>query len=554
MNTLYYGDNLDVMRRYIKDESINLVYLDPPFNSDADYNVLFQEQSGKLPAAQVRAFEDTWRWDQVAAMAFEESVESGGHVADALIAFRTFLGPSNMLAYLAMMAPRLIEIRRVLKEDGSIWLHCDPTASHYLKQLMDAIFDPTRFRNEVVWARTGAKSHMTQRLPSNHDVLLSYRKGEVAKWNLDNAFIPYKHDDLDDKTLSQYSHLDSEGRRYQLDNLTNPNHNRPNLTYEFLGVRRVWRWTEERMQEAFLAGKIYQSSPGTVPRLIRYLDEQRGRPISDVWTDVPPLSSHAAERLGYPTQKPLALLERIIGLCTDVGDTVLDPFCGCGTTVDAAQKLGRQWIGIDITHLAIGLIRHRLRGAGIQLSDYKVIGEPTDLSGAKELAETDPYQFQWWALGLLGARPTEQKKGADRGIDGRLYFHDDSDGDTKQVIFSVKAGKVQSSYVRDLVGVINRENAEIGVLVSLNHSTQEMRTEAAAAGFYESGWNTRHTRIQLITIEEILAGKTLDLPLHRNRTLKKSDRSGTLGSARRGKRAAEALPDSLFDDGVGEEV
>ena len=284
----------------------------------------------------------------------------------------------------------------------------------------------------------------------------------------------------------------------------------------------------------------------------RYLDEREGLPLQDLWTDVAPLNSQAAERLSYPTQKPLELLERIIRASSNQGDVVFDPFCGCGTTVDAAQKLGRQWIGIDITHLAIGLIRHRLKGAGVPADNYKVIGEPTDLSGARELAATDPYQFQWWALGLLGARPAAQKKGADQGIDGRLYFHDEGGAKTKQVIFSVKGGKIQSSHVRDLVGVINRERAEIGVLISLNASTSEMRKEAASAGFYESPWITKHPRIQLVTIAEIMGGKGIDMPVHLNRTLKKAERSiqATASVRSRSKMsadasmlAAEAMPD-----------
>jgi hypothetical protein len=418
---------------------------------------------------------------------------------------------------------------------------------------MDAVFDARNFKTEIIWKRTSAHNDGAQGRKQHgriHDVLLFYIKTDKWVWNQIHTAYDQKYID----TFYKFTEP-TTGRKYMLDKLTAPGGEaKGNPFYEVMGVGRYWAYTRDKMANLIQSGRVVQTRPGSVPRYKRYLDEMPGVPLQDIWTDINPISSQAAERLGYPTQKPTALLERIISSSSNPNDVVLDPFCGCGTTIDAAQKLGRQWIGIDITHLAIGLIRHRLRGVGVQMSEYKVIGEPTDLSGAKELAESDPYQFQWWALGLLGARPTEQKKGADRGIDGRLYFHDDSDGDTKQVIFSVKAGKVQSSYVRDLVGVINRENAQIGVLISLNHPTQEMRTEAAAAGFYESGWNTRHPRIQLITIEEILTGKTLDLPLHRNRTLKKSDRVGTLGATRKMKRAAEALPDSLFDGGEGQEV
>ena len=404
---------------------MDLVYLDPPFNSAQDYNVLFKEQSGDRAAAQIKAFEDTWRWDLGAEAAYKEIVEAGGQASIVMQAFRSFLGESDMMAYLAMMAPRLVELRRVLKSTGSIYLHCDPTASHYLKILLDAVFRPENFRNEIIWLRSMAKGLSSVRLPTNHDVILAYQASDGATWNADALFQPYDLEELDDKTDEKYSLHDPDGRRYQLTSLINPNPDRPNLTYEFLGVTRVWRWTRERMKAAYDAGSVVQPSPGAVPRFKRYLDAQRGKPISDVWTDIPPINARAAERLGYPTQKPEALLERIILASSNKGDVVLDPFCGCGTTIAAAQKLGRFWIGIDITHLAISLMKHRLQDAFGDGAKYKVIGEPVSLPDAEELAQQDPYQFQWWALGLVHARPTEQKKGADKGIDGRIYFHDE---------------------------------------------------------------------------------------------------------------------------------
>jgi DNA modification methylase len=526
-NTLYYGDNFDILKRYVKDETVDLVYLDPPFNSSATYNVLFAEQNGTRAAAQIKAFEDTWTWDQEAAREYEETVEAGGRVADALRAFWTFLGPSNMLAYLAMMAPRLVELRRVLKPTGSIYLHCDPTASHYLKMLMDAIFGPQNFASEIVWQRTLSKSLMTRQLPSNHDVLLAYRKTDQATWNLEATFLPYDEENLGEKTLTKYSHIDPDGRRYQLDNLINPNPDRPNLTYEFLGITRVWRWTRERMQAAYEAGLVIQPRPGAVPRYKRYLDEQRGLPLGDVWTDIPPINSQAKERLGYPTQKPLALLERIIQASSNEGNVVLDPFCGCGTAVIAAEKLKRHWLGIDITHLAITLIKNRLLDSFGEEALPAVVGEPVSIPDAEALAAQDPWQFQWWALGLVSARPVEHKKGADRGIDGRLYFHDEKGGKTKQVIISVKAGEsINVSHVRDLQGVLTREGAEIGVLISMKEPTQPMRTEAASAGFYSSpGWNTKHPRMQLLTVADLLGGAAIDYPSrHGNVTFKKAPR------------------------------
>lgn len=513
-NTLYYGDNLDILRRYVADESVDLVYLDPPFNSNQNYNVLFHEKSGAQAAAQIKAFEDMWEWNLDSQKAYEEVVEAGGRVAQAMMAFRTFLGMNDMLAYLAMMAPRLIELRRVLKSTGSIYLHCDPTASHYLKMLMDAVFGPVNFRNEIVWLRTLSKSLMTRRLPSNHDVILGYQKSDGATWNTDQTFTPYDLDALDPKTKSKYYHRDADGRLYQLSDLTNPNPNRPNLTYEFLGITKVWRWTKERMKAANEAGLIIQPNPGAVPRLKRYLDEQRGKPLGDVWTDIPPINSQAKERLGYPTQKPEALLERIIKASSNEGDVVLDPFCGCGTAIAVAQRLSRKWIGIDITHLAITLMKNRLETAFGEdiLKHYRVVGEPVSVPDARTLAANDPYQFQYWALGLVGARPIEQKKGADKGIDGRIYFHDESEsGKTKQIVISVKAGHTGVAHVRDLRGVIERENAEIGVLICMEDVTQPMRTEAAGAGFYTSPWG-RHPKLQILTIAELLAGKRINCP------------------------------------------
>ena len=529
-NVLYYGDNLDVLRRHVKDATVALVYLDPPFKSNQDYNVLFAEHSGERSASQIRAFEDTWQWDLGAEAAYREVVEAGGKVSDAMRAMRTFLGESDMMAYLAMMAPRLVELRRVLRSSGSIYLHCDPTASHYLKVLLDGVFGPEQFRNEIIWVRSMAKGLSTVRLANNHDVILAYQRGSEATWNLSAVFQEYDEDALDEKTDEKYSLRDENGRRYQLTSLINPNPDRPNLTYEFLGVTRVWRWTKDRMQTAFESGLVVQPSPGAVPRFKRFLDEQRGKPLADVWTDIPPLNSRAAERLGYPTQKPEALLERIIRASSNEGAVVLDPFCGCGTAVAVAQRLKRGWIGIDVTHLAIGLIKQRLKDAsGIEPGKgYHVVGEPTDEAGAASLAGEDPYQFQWWALGLVGARPAEGKKGADKGIDGRLYFHDDrSGGKTKQIVLSVKAGHVTASQLRDLRGVIEREGAAIGVLISMEEPTRPMRTEAASASFYESPWGTKHPRIQLLTIADLLGGKGIDYPPSRqvNVTFRKAPES-----------------------------
>jgi len=511
-NRLYYGDNLDVLRRHIAPESVDLVYLDPPFNSNQDYNVLFREQ-GTKDSAQIRAFEDTWKWGIEAEEAFRDAVKTGGPGARALTALRGFLGQSDMMAYLAMMAPRLAELRRAMKTGASIVLHCDPNASHYLKMVMDSIFGPGNFRNEIIWQRTVPKSLMTRRLPTNHDVLLFYVKDQGGTWNDSALFRAYDHDALDEKTLTKYSQVDDDGRRYQLTSLLNPNQDRPNLTYEFLGVTRVWRWTKPRMEEAFRAGLVVQSKRGSPPRYKRYLDEQRGKPLGDVWVDIPPVNSQATERMGYPTQKPEALLERLMSLCTNEGDIVLDPFCGCGTTIAVAQRLRRTWIGIDVTHIAVNVLKHRLltHFAARAGHDYLVIGEPKSLPAAHQLATEDRHQFEHWALGLVGARASAKSKGADHGIDGRLYFYDDH-GDAKGIVVSVKSGKTSVAHVRDLRGVIERERATIGVLITLQDGTQPMRAEAAAAGLYDSPWGTRHPRLQVLTVEGLLNGADIDRP------------------------------------------
>ncbi len=513
-NLLYYGDNLQILRDYIKDETIDLVYLDPPFKSSQDYNVLFAEQNGSRSAAQIHAFEDTWRWDTAAAEAYRDIVERGGKPSQVMQAFHTFLGESDMLAYLAMMAPRLIELHRVLKDTGSIYLHCDPTASHYLKMLMDAVFGAENFRNEVIWKRTDAKGNVQKKYGWIHDRLLFYTK--MSKWVWNQQYAPY-----DPEYVEQfYNKFDEHGRRYQATDLTAPmSRASKGQVYSWKGYTpppsRCFVYNKEKMLELEKRGRI-EHTKGGCPRYIRYLDEMKGNKCPDIWADIK--IAQKSERLGYPTQKPEALLERIVKASSKEGDLVLDPFCGCGTTIAVAQKLKRRWIGIDITHLAVALMKHRLEdmfGEKIRKT-YEVVGEPTDLSGAKQLAKDDPYQFQWWALGLVGARPVEQKKGADKGIDGRLYFHDEADSSkakTKQIIISVKAGHVSVPHIRDLRGVIERENAQIGVLISMDKPTKPMRTEAASAGFYKSPWQKEpYPKIQILTIEELLNGKRIDCP------------------------------------------
>ncbi len=553
-NQLYYGDNLDVLKRYVKDETVDLVYLDPPFNSRQDYNVLFAEKDGSQSSSQIHAFEDTWEWNIDAQRAYEEIVEQGGRVADALRAFRTFLGGSDMMAYLAMMAPRLVELRRVLKETGSIYLHCDPTASHYLKILMDAVFGPQFFQNEISWRRSSAHSDVKQgmrRCGRVRDVLLFYGKSSSNIWNV--LYTPYTKEYLE----SEYKHVNGDGRHYKETDLTaarpggdteflwrvkrvagqkerwdadlENEHLTPKAGWEYKGVPpyngRYWAYSRENIVAFYKSGHLIHRETG-MPRLIQFADEMPGVALQDDWDDIN--RTGGDEDLGYPTQKPETLLERVIGSSSNEGDLVLDPFCGCGTTVQVAQRLNRRWIGIDITHLAIGLIKKRLSDAfGLEIKQtYDVIGEPTDYEGAAALAAEDKYQFQWWALGQVGARPAEQKKGADRGIDGRLYFHDDDSGKSKQIIFSVKAGGVTVSQIRDLVGVLDREKAEIGVFLCFEEPTKPMLREAAEAGFYKSSDGTTYPKLQILTIQQILDGRQPEYPLHRrDATFKKAPRS-----------------------------
>ncbi len=517
-NTLYYGDNLDILRRYIKDETVDLVYLDPPFNSNQSYNVLFKEKDGARAASQIRAFEDTWTWDTEDEEVYAELVLKGNKVAACMEAFRKFLGPCDLLAYLVMMAPRLVELRRVMKPTASIYLHCDPVASHYLKVLMDAVFSPQGFRNEIIWKRTSAHSDTKQGMKQCGritDSILFYTKGPVWKWK--PVFL--SHDEEYIRKFYRYIEPGT-GRRFRKDNLTA---SRPggDTSYEWTGSDgktvkpykgRFWAYSRENMEKFEREGRLVYTSSG-MPTYKRYLDEMPGVPLQNLWIDIPPVGANATERLGYPTQKPVALLERIIQASSNEGDLVLDPFCGCGTTIAAAQKLNRRWIGIDITHLAVTLMKERLADSFGDQADYTVVGEPVSLPDAELLAKQDPYQFQWWALGLVGARPVEQKKGADKGIDGKIVFQGETAGQFETVILSVKAGHLTASHVRDLRAVVEREKAGIGVLISFQEPTKPMREEAATAGFYHSEtWNRNYPKIQLLTVEELLQGKRIDMP------------------------------------------
>jgi site-specific DNA-methyltransferase (adenine-specific) len=526
-NTLYYGDNLPILRDYIPDESVDLVYLDPPFNSQRTYNVLFRNEAGQESESQIAAFDDTWHWTLAAEEAYRHLVEDApGAIGQMIAAMRSIMGTSQMMAYLVMMAIRLVELHRVLKPTGSLYLHCDPTASHYLKLILDTIFGPENYRNEIIWKRTNTHNDARSKFPDVSDVILFYAKSKQSAFHAQR--VPHE----ESYVTKFYRHDDNDGRGlYTLDNIASPNP-RPNMMYEWMGFPfppMGWRYQRETMERLHSEGRIYypknkdDSYDFTKrPRLKRYLNEQEGTVMGNVWTDILPISAHAAERLGYPTQKPEALLERIIAASSNPGDLVLDPFCGCGTTIAAAQKLGRRWVGIDITHLSIALQKYRLRDtfsivAGV---DYAVIGEPVSLDSALALAAEDRYQFQWWALSLIQARPLgnnagekKGKKGADGGIDGLINFIDDATGKSKRILVQVKSGHVSSRDIRDLAGTLDREKAAIGVFLTLEAPSAPMRKEAAEAGFYHSdGWGQNYPRIQILTIESLIHGARVDMP------------------------------------------
>ena len=512
-NQLYFGDNLDILRNHVADASVDLIYLDPPFNSNANYNVLFQEKGGQQSAAQITAFGDTWKWGHESASAYRDVVASGpAKLSKMLQAMWNFFGNSDMMAYLTMMAQRMAEFHRVLKDTGSIYLHCDPTASHYLKLLMDSVFGPENFRNEIIWKRYGAHNDVGQgstRFGRVHDILLFYGKSETVTWQ--QQFVPLEENYI--QTTYRYVEEDT-GKRFTTTPLTGPGGaEKGNPVYEWNGHTRAWRYNKVRMQQLEDQGRIYYSRTG-YPRQKLYLDESRGVPIQDMWYDIGSLSGSHKERLGYPTQKPEALLERIVSASSNEGDLVLDPFCGCGTAIAAAERLNRHWIGIDITHIAITLIRHRLRDTfKDDLKPYEVLGQPQDVASALALAtdseNSGRYQFELWALGLVDARPAQDgKKGADSGVDGYINFFDDNSVKAKRIIVQVKSGHVTRNQIATLKGDMEREEAVIGLFITLETPTRPMEAEATSAGFYtpEHFPDNHYPRIQILTIEELLAG------------------------------------------------
>lgn len=513
MGILYYGDNLQILRDKIQTESVDLIYLDPPFNSKANYNVIFKTKSGKDSPSQIQAFEDTWKWNTESEMVYSQILGVGDRIADVLKGLREAIGENDMMAYITMMSIRLIELHRVLKPTGSLYLHCDPTASHYLKIILDAIFRPENFRNEILWKRTTHHSD-GKRYGRIHDVILFYTKSEKYCWN--KVYMPYTEEYVE----TWYKNKDSDGRRWMSDNIiASKGLKGGGYTYEYNGVTRRFWMPLTKMKELDNAGLILKTKFGNVPRFKRYLDTMQGLAVQDMWTDINAINSKSKERMGYPTQKPITLLERIIKASSNESDVVLDPFCGCGTAIHASQKLNRKWIGIDVTHLAVRLIEDRMKEAfGVKLD---VQGVPTTFESAQALADDDKFQFEAWAVTRINGIMPNQKKGKDRGIDGRGYIPigNDLKGTPKyaKVIVSVKGGNnIGPAMVRDLKGTVTRENAEFGIFICIKEPTVEMKREASTGGIFETPLGTKHPKIQIYTINDYFDGRLPDLPQIQN--------------------------------------
>ena len=527
-NRLYYGDNLDVMREHLKDESVDLIYLDPPFNSNASYNILFKSPAGAGADASIEAFDDTWAWGPTASSALMDITQSGNHTLHVLMqAMKTAIGENAMMAYLAMMAVRLVELHRVLKPTGSLYLHCDPTASHYLKLVLDAVFGSENFRSEIIWKRTSSHNS-AKRWGPVHDTIFYFVKSDSSIWN--EVFESY-----DEKYLDRFYRFEDENGRYRVGDLTGAgirkgDSGRAWRDYDPTSSGRHWAIPTGAIRRAGINGDFETLSPqykldrldslgliywppkGKVPQFKRYLENDRGSPIQDMITDIGPVSSQAQERLGYPTQKPRALLERIIAASSNPDDVVLDPFCGCGTAVDAAQKLGRAWVGIDITHLAIGLIEKRLReGYGADLP-FETIGSPKDLASAQRLAVDDPHQFQHWITLKLGGYPwMGGKKGGDKGVDGYFYYIGEG-GATETGVISVKAGgNVNPNMVRDIGRVMARDGHKLGLFVTATLPTKGMVEEANSHGMIETEFG-RFSALQTFTLAELFQDRRPSLP------------------------------------------
>jgi DNA modification methylase len=511
VNKLYYGDNLEVLRKYIKDESIDLCYIDPPFNSKRNYNQIYNNL-GKEDQAQAQAFVDTWTWDNHANEALEE-IQSNyqgkftSQTIDLIDGLTKVLGKGSLLAYLVSMTLRIVEIHRVLKSTGSFYLHCDPTASHYLKIVLDTIFcsQGGDYIAEITWERTSAHSD-SKTFANTTDVIFLYSK-RILMFN--QQFKPYSEEYL----KKYYKHQDGKGRFLDRD-LTAGGLSGGGYNYDWKGIKKLWRCPIETMQKYEEQNKLYYTRNGT-PRLKQYLEEMPGVPLTNLWNDIPPINSQASEKLGYPTQKPEALLERIIKASSNKGDIILDAYCGCGTTIAVAERLERNWIGIDITYQSISLMLKRLEdsfGKNV-LDKIELNGIPKDLESAKALA-TKPddrtrKEFEKWAVLTYSNNRAviNDKKGADKGIDAIAYFQGDKDNREK-IIFQVKSGNVKSGDIRDLQGTMTLQGAALGIFITLKTPSKDMIQTAKSAGIYRSPYMSQSVdKIEIVTVQEILEQK-----------------------------------------------
>ena len=515
LNRLYYGDSLDVLRQDIATECADLIYLDPPFSPSGIYNTPAGDSSSDSSHIRIKGFDNTWIWTGETESLYGQLLtrDEATELAGALKAIRRIVGEGDLLAHITMMAARLVEVHRVLKRTGWIFLHCDPIVSHYIRAIADTVFGNENFRNEIIWKRAQAKSPTARRLHSDHDVILAYAKSNEAVWNERALFQSHDVQNPDPETAARYPHRDADGRRYQLASLVSPKPDRPSLTYEFLGFTGVWRLTKERMQQLYDEGRIVKL-PGRPPRIKRYLDEQGKRPLGDVWTDITTLNSRAAERLGYPTQKPIQLLSRIIEIASQPGSLVLDPFAGSGTTLDAAQRLGRRWVGIETSMLAIDLIDTRLRHIYSESirQTYEILGIPRDLRYAEELYRRSPLEFERWCVTLVGGQPNDNQ-GDDRGIEGIIRIPGDRKGDSYRILVSVKGGSTYPDHVRDVIDMIESQHAAMGVLICLQPPTAAMQVIADNSGIYTYPVNAQqYPKVQIITISALLEGVRPNLP------------------------------------------
>ncbi len=538
MNHLYFGDCLDVLQELHQNYPqpfIDLIYIDPPFNSKRNYNVLFESIGMQDANAQKQAFADTWSnvsyMDELHMLA-----DLDKDLYDVLQVFDKTKSISNgAVAYLTTMAHRLWYMHKLLKDTGSFYLHCDPTMSHYLKLLCDMLFGEDNFRNEIIWQRTSARSD-SKKWNHIHDTILLYTKSDKYTWN--KQYIAYD----EAYTEKFYRFVEPEtGRRYASDNLTaaGTREGSSGNTWRGINVKGKglhWKYTTEKLDVLDKEGRIiWPQKEGGVPRFKRYLDEMKGLAIQSIVDDIPPLSASSAEKLGYPTQKPEALLERIVSASSNEGDVVADFFCGCGTSISVAQRLNRKWLGADISHLAVRLILKRLidtYGEGVK-DNVKLHGFPKDVASAKMLAqdtENGRFGFQEWVIEVLLHGVVNIKKVADCGFDGYLTYQ--TDKAKEFVLIETKSGGVNVKNIREFVQVIDKQKAAAGIFVCFADTvTKEMLKEAKAAGHIKLGtMDTGLDKIQIITVDDLLNGKQPNLP-NISSTFKKAQKKETKGSS-----------------------